>query len=288
MSQRPSLPIAADWFAVEWVSEHLALITEPHVDEFLAADLWYLRGRDRDLLVDAGNGVAPLRPVVEVLAGGFHEVVCVATHAHADHIGGFHEFDDRRLHRLEAEAAARISDGKPLLWSFWAPLFGDGDDVDDEELDDLDADASDEDAGDNEAGGRSDDDEPPELLLAALPSAGFDPYAFRIQAAVATEHVADGDVLDLGDRRLRVIELPGHTPGSIGLIDDEGGALYSGDAVYDGALLDTLPGSDIGRYVETMERLRDLLVEVVYPGHGEPFGGERLRQIANAYLRLRG
>ena len=44
----------------------------------------------------------------------------------------------------------------------------------------------------------------------------------------------------------------------------------------------------MARYVDTMERLRDLPVEVVYPGHGEPFGRERLRQLAAAYLRLRG
>ena len=36
---------------------------------------------------------------------------------------------------------------------------------------------------------------------------------------------------DLGGRRLEIIELPGHTPGSIGLIDVNTGTLFSGDAI---------------------------------------------------------
>ena len=304
MVSPPSLPVVGDWFDVTWVTDRLALIAEPCVDEFLAANVWFVAGRDRDLLVDAGNGVAPLLPVVARLAAHVRtdrdtpqagatkrEVVCVATHAHADHVGGFHEFADRRLHRLEAEDLSRAARMRSLLWSDWAPMFGGEDDIDDDLIDDLDADASDEDVGDNEAGGGSIDDpptDPPPLLLTALPREGFDPYTFRIEAAVATELVAEGDELDLGDRRLRVIELPGHTPGSIGLVDKGEGVLFSGDAAYEGGLIDTLPESDVARYLDTMERLRDLSVEKVYPGHGEPFGRVRLRRLAAAYLRLRG
>jgi len=60
-----------------------------------------------------------------------------------------------------------------------------------------------------------------------------------------------------------------------------------GDAIYDGALIDTLPESDVAQYLRTMDALRTLEVEVVYPGHGEPFGGERLRELAEQYLRAR-
>ena len=84
---------------------------------------------------------------------------------------------------------------------------------------------------------------------------------------------------------LTVIDLPGHTPGSIGLLDEEESALLSGDAIYEGGLIDTLPESDVEQYARTMERLRTLDVDVVYPGHGEPFGRERLRELAAAYLR---
>jgi len=58
-----------------------------------------------------------------------------------------------------------------------------------------------------------------------------------------------------------------------------------GDAIYDGALIDTLPESDVVRYLRTMDALRTVEVDVAYPGHGEPFGHERLRELAEEYLR---
>ena len=58
--------------------------------------------------------------------------------------------------------------------------------------------------------------------------------------------------------------------------------------MYDGGLIDTLPESDVEQYLRTMELLRRLEVDVVYPGHGRPFDRTRLREIAEAYLRERG
>jgi glyoxylase-like metal-dependent hydrolase (beta-lactamase superfamily II) len=262
MSTVSQLPIAADWFSLTWVTGRTALITEPHIDEFLQGNLWYLRGRERDLLVDTGNGVAPLLPTLARFArsGGRREIIAVITHAHADHVGGFHEFEHRLAHPAEREAAARVGDDAPLVRETWAAKLGAGV---------VDAFAV------------------PAVLLKAAPHPGFDPAAFRITPAAPTHLVRGGDTIDLGGRTLTVVELPGHTPGSIGLIDHEENALLSGDAVYDDELVDTLPESDVAVYAHTMERLRALDVDVVYPGHGEPFGRERLRAIAAAYLRGR-
>ena len=94
-------------------------------------------------------------------------------------------------------------------------------------------------------------------------------------------------MIDLGDRQLQVLHLPGHTPGSIGLWDEAGGELFSGDTVYDGGLIDNLPESDTAAYARTMTRLRTLPVEAVYAGHDQPFGRERLRELTEAYLRRR-
>jgi glyoxylase-like metal-dependent hydrolase (beta-lactamase superfamily II) len=254
------LPIVDEWFAVTWVTGRTAVLAEPHVDGLLRANLWYLRGRERDLLADTGNGIAPLRPVLERLARGRRrELVCVVTHAHADHIGGFHEFDYRLLQPAEREAAAHMDDELPLVSTSWP-----------EELRDQLADSG---------------FLLPPLLVDAVPDPGFDPESFRIAPVAPTHSVVGGDLIDLGGRRLQVIELPGHTRGSIGLLDEEEDALLSGDAVYEGGLIDTLPESDVARYRDTMTRLRELEVEVVYPGHGALFGRERLRELAGDYLR---
>jgi glyoxylase-like metal-dependent hydrolase (beta-lactamase superfamily II) len=91
-------------------------------------------------------------------------------------------------------------------------------------------------------------------------------------------------MIDLGDRAFEVLHLPGHSPGSIGLWEAASGILFSGDAVYDGPLLDELEGSDVVAYVATMRRLRDLPVTVVHGGHEPSFGCERLVAICTDYL----
>ena len=48
--------------------------------------------------------------------------------------------------------------------------------------------------------------------------------------------IREGDVLDLGGRRLEIIHLPGHTPGSIALLDTANRVLISGDPIQDGRI----------------------------------------------------
>ena len=110
---------------------------------------------------------------------------------------------------------------------------------------------------------------------------------YEVRAAPATRLLDDGDVIDLGDRTFDVLHLPGHSPGSIGLWEAATGVLFSGDALYDGPLLDELDGSDIDAYVATIERLRELPVTVVHGGHERSFGRDRLVELCDAYLARR-
>ena len=48
--------------------------------------------------------------------------------------------------------------------------------------------------------------------------------------------VEDGGVLDLGGRELEIVHLPGHTPGSIALLDRKNKWLFSGDPIQDGEI----------------------------------------------------
>ena len=93
--------------------------------------------------------------------------------------------------------------------------------------------------------------------------------------------------MELGDRTLEVIHLPGHSPGSIALYEPVSQELYAGDVVYDGALLDTLPGSDREAYAASAHRLLHLPVRIVYPGHHKPFDGDYLRELLAGYLSRR-
>ncbi len=88
-----TLPVAHPWFRAEDAGEGLTRLWEPHVHDLLESNVWHIPGRDADLVVDAANGVGPLRPATDVLTDD-RPVIAVATHGHFDHVGGLHEYDD--------------------------------------------------------------------------------------------------------------------------------------------------------------------------------------------------
>ncbi|MBL6692167.1 MAG: hypothetical protein ISP91_17440 [Pseudomonadales bacterium] len=57
--------------------------------------------------------------------------------------------------------------------------------------------------------------------------------------------------------------------------------------MYDGQLLDELPGSDIPDYIRTMKHLRGLPVDIVHGGHEPSFGRDRMIELIDAYLDWR-
>lgn len=243
-----------DWYSQADVGGDVVRISEPHANELVSANLWWLRGTDRDLVVDAGLGVVALREAIPAMFE--RDPMVLLTHAHLDHVGGAAEFGDRAAHPAEADLLAA---GVP------ASLYGA------ELYDKLGLDAAGEPV--------------PELMIDALPGPGYDPAAYRVEPVALTRTLDDGDRIDLGGRVLTVLHLPGHTPGSIALLEERTGTLYSGDIVYDGVLIDTLPNSDVGAYRRSMEFLAGLDVSVVHPGHGHSFDRTRLRRLAHTYLR---
>ena len=84
----------------------------------------------------------------------------------------------------------------------------------------------------------------------------------------ATRIVSDGEVIMLGNVRLRFLLTPGHTPGGICiLVDDE--ALLTGDTLFIGdcGRTDTNGGSNTDMFT-TLQRIKSLPDSlIVYPGH---------------------
>ena len=175
-------------------------------------------------------------------------LLAIASHIHFDHAGGIHDFEDRAIHAAEAEFL-REGNAHEALCSQpgWV------------EIDHFES----------------------------LPYSGFTVEEFAFNAAEPTRILHAGDILDLGNRALEVLHLPGHSPGCIALYDHRSQALFSGDVIYDGELLDELHCSDIPTYIQTYERLEQLPIEVVYPGHYQCFGKDRYSQIVGEYLDRR-
>ena len=104
MSDLAGLPVADPWFILESAGDGITLVTEPHVHPLLRCNVWHVRGRTVDLVVDTSLGLRPLRHLVEHDLA--HELLAVATHVHGDHVGGMHEFDQRAIHAAEADELA--------------------------------------------------------------------------------------------------------------------------------------------------------------------------------------
>jgi hydroxyacylglutathione hydrolase len=98
-------------------------------------------------------------------------------------------------------------------------------------------------------------------------------------------YIEDGDDLSAYGVEARIIRLPGHSNGSIGILTSEGDpsadtglALFCGDLLTntDRPALNTLMDNPAqGR--ASLEKLRSMPIKTVYPGHGSPFLLELLK-----------
>ena len=84
--------------------------------------------------------------------------------------------------------------------------------------------------------------------------------------------VYDGTILDLGGRKLQVLHVPGHTPGSITLLDEEHRCLIGGDPIQKGGEIYMFgPYRDMESYIIGLEHLmeKEEFFDYIYPSHAE-------------------
>ena len=85
--------------------------------------------------------------------------------------------------------------------------------------------------------------------------------------------IYDGYTFDLGGREVRAIGVPGHSPGSIGLLDEQSRVLYSGDSPRPGPIWLHLETSlTVQEFARSLKRLNTFAdrFDVIAPSHGEP------------------
>ncbi len=229
------------YFQTERLDDDITLITETGVRPWLKCNIWHVRGRDRDLVIDTGMGLSPLK--AEILRLSDLPLTAIVTHTHFDHCAGLHEFGDRQGH--QAEAAFMQTDQTDTMVSHgWAAA---------------------------------------ELIDPAI-YPEFEPKDYWIRAAPLTGYLDEGDIVDLGDRSFQILHLPGHSPGSIGLWEEATETLFTGDALYDGPMLDDLPESDPALLRASHERMRELAPRTIHGGHFASFGRDRLMELTAEYL----
>ena len=233
-----------DWFTVEQVADGWQQLTEG--DPVLPCHPLVVQDGDDAVVVDTGLGIGDLPGMVEELTGSA-DVPVLLTHSHWDHIGAAHEFEDVAIHERERGADGRVA------------------------VDTL----------SDEFGHR------PGQFVANCVDAGmafpdgFDPDSYRIEPAHGVGTLDPWKEVDVGDRTLELVPIPGHSPGQLAVLDRTAGICHGADVLEPGGeIFAQFQHSDVDVYRETIARLVDLRDEGAFDtlttGHGEPLRGEAL------------
>ncbi len=107
----------------------------------------------------------------------------------------------------------------------------------------------------------------------------FDLERWAQPKAVTLLPVGEGHRFDLGDRQLEVLEIPGHSPGCIALLDAANGLLFPGDMVSTDHIFMHGGGLPLTVYLDSLIKLANRgSFDIIYPAHGR-------RPIEPSYLR---
>ena len=194
-------------------------------------------GSDRALLFDTGMGISDISAVVKQLTD--LDVIVVNSHTHFDHIGDDWRFPN--IHVFADDYAVNVlSEG----YSHWDVRF----------------------------------DSDPELFTKEYP-AGFEPETYSIKPVDKKNiHIIhNDDIIDLGNRQLKVIHTPGHSQDSIMLHDEKNQILFTGDtycefifAFFDNSL-PKYGQSNLTDLRNSLQKILKLVpdLEFLYPSHGQ-------------------
>ncbi len=197
-----------------------------------------IAGAERALLIDAGAGVGDLRGMAEQLVDV--PITLLLTHAHWDHVGNGHQFEDVLAHPLGHDGGQIVPEPLSLTPAAWAESW--------------------------RAAGNG------------LPN-GVDPDDLELQPVTGVESVYPGTVLDLGSRTVELFATPGHAAEHLSVLDRETGSVFVSDVVHtDYDCYAHFPGGDLLAYRGTLSLLVDLFdagaVETIHFSHVPPLAGE--------------
>ncbi len=94
-------------------------------------------------------------------------------------------------------------------------------------------------------------------------------FGWEIKKLKIDETLEENQTIENGNFKLKVISVPGHTPCSIALYDEEKQILFSGDTWFGGERVGRtdLPGGDSKELKISLEKLKNLNTKFIFPGH---------------------
>lgn len=177
-------------------------------------------------------------------------VKVITTHVHWDHIGGHQYFNEIYVHKNEVDWLINGIKELPPIVQVRANVIRD--------------------------------------LTIPIPT-DFDISVYKPYQGTPTGILLDNDIIDLGNRFLKVIHTPGHSPGHICIYEKGRGYLYSGDLLYKGTLYANFPTTDPAKFAESIEKINRIKhIIKILPSHNEaPIGGNFITAVSKAFSQLK-
>ena len=223
------IPNSTRWFEILALPNDVYALWEPGHEERVNSFL--IVGETKDVLYDTGMGIGDIGVAVAELRAMENldgkPLMVINSHNHLDHNGGNGAFDEAWIIE-DPWALAKLTQGMVGFEDYWRALR-----------------------------------EHPGIE----PPPGFDPATFRIPAypRERIRFLADGDIVDLGDRRFRVIHTTAHSPDGLALYDEVNEIFFGGDTF----LGDHFLARDIARVEQALSRIIDLRIAWHYSSHGQ-------------------
>ncbi len=126
-----------------------------------------------------------------------------------------------------------------------------------------------------------------DAMLTALPRPGYTTRDYKMIGAPPTCLLEDGEIIDLGDRLLEVLHVPGVSPGSLALWESATGSLFTGDTLFRDFQPRAFTPRDDAVFWDSLARLRALPATTVYGGHFGSFDRATMLRLIDQKLAAR-
>ncbi|MDR2730000.1 MAG: MBL fold metallo-hydrolase [Treponema sp.] len=196
--------------------------------------MYLLVGTERALLVDSGYGLLDLKAITSSITD--KKVICICTHGHLDHALGACQFEEAYLHSKDFDVYQQHSSASFINdMAMKGPLM-----------------------------------RPPKFML-------NNPSYLRLAQKMSQKQYPplrklDGmGKLDIGGRTVSIRQVPGHTQGSVVIIDDKYNRAFDSDAAAFGAWLFLPESSELPEYLAVLKDYQAFLetrgIDSRYAGH---------------------